>query len=340
MTSNTTITNINALFEKVIGMACESDMVDKLKSMWTSDEVQDELAILMKRSTEKSQTNNTKLKLKDKDAPVKPKNAYMFFSIANFTSVKSDLGENTPISEVARELGNRWKALKESDDVEDLEQLDHFNDLAAKDKLRYEKDIKEYERPSDEILSQRPYNQPRKKSGVKDKNAPKKPLNSYMLFTLDKRDKIAELLADELGYKPSIGEIGRACGKEWKSLRESKDPDDIEFVEQYTNKAESAKKEYEAALAKYNHSKESDPEISSDENQKPSPKKQKKSQPNKKKSKGNKSPYSLYCEAHIDDVRNELGDDATPAAIRKQLSKSWKGLDKDSKDDWNAKAKV
>ena len=49
MTSNTTITNINALFEKVIGMACESDMVDKLKSMWTSDEVQDELAILMKR---------------------------------------------------------------------------------------------------------------------------------------------------------------------------------------------------------------------------------------------------------------------------------------------------
>jgi hypothetical protein len=79
-----------------------------------------------------------KTKKKDLDAPRRNMNAYMFFCNANRDKVKTELGPvDAKIITIAKRLGELWKA---SSDKEKKP----YEEMAAKDKERYEKDLAAY----------------------------------------------------------------------------------------------------------------------------------------------------------------------------------------------------
>ncbi|KAF9415425.1 non-histone protein [Podila epigama] len=79
----------------------------------------------------------------------------------------------------------------------------------------------------------------------KDKNSPKRPRNSYIFFTLMKRDDIKKKHPE---FKPT--EITKMLGEEWQKLSESE-------KESYGTMAENDKKRYQAEMENYDSSKNS-----------------------------------------------------------------------------------
>ncbi|KAG0299201.1 hypothetical protein BGZ98_010259 [Dissophora globulifera] len=74
---------------------------------------------------------------------------------------------------------------------------------------------------------------------VKDKNCPKRPRNSYIFFTLMKRDDIKKKHPE---FKPT--EITKMLGEEWQKLSESE-------KENYGSMAENDKKRYQSEMETY-----------------------------------------------------------------------------------------
>ncbi|KAF9993624.1 High mobility group protein 20A [Entomortierella chlamydospora] len=77
---------------------------------------------------------------------------------------------------------------------------------------------------------------------VKDKNCPKRPRNSYIFFTLMKRDDIKKKHPE---FKPT--EITKMLGEEWQKLSESE-------KESYGSMAENDKKRYQSEMEAYDAS--------------------------------------------------------------------------------------
>ncbi|KAG0028810.1 Non-histone chromosomal protein 6 [Podila clonocystis] len=77
---------------------------------------------------------------------------------------------------------------------------------------------------------------------VKDKNCPKRPRNSYIFFTLMKRDDIKKKHPE---FKPT--EITKMLGEEWQKLSETE-------KESYGNMAENDKKRYQSEMEAYDSS--------------------------------------------------------------------------------------
>ncbi|KAF9578313.1 hypothetical protein BGW38_005947, partial [Lunasporangiospora selenospora] len=77
---------------------------------------------------------------------------------------------------------------------------------------------------------------------VKDKNGPKRPRNSYIFFTLMKRDDIKKKHPE---FKPT--EITKMLGEEWQKLSEAE-------KESYGNMAENDKKRYQSEMENYDPS--------------------------------------------------------------------------------------
>lgn len=80
---------------------------------------------------------------RDPTAPKGPRNAYMMYIQKNREKlqkecVDSPLKEGNSFGAISRELGRRWKALS-------TEERKEFEDLAAKDKVRHEREKREYE---------------------------------------------------------------------------------------------------------------------------------------------------------------------------------------------------
>ncbi|ORZ26285.1 high mobility group box domain-containing protein [Lobosporangium transversale] len=77
---------------------------------------------------------------------------------------------------------------------------------------------------------------------IKDKNCPKRPRNSYIFFTLMKRDDIKKKHPE---FKPT--EITKMLGEEWQKLSESE-------KESYGNMAENDKRRYQNEMEAYDAS--------------------------------------------------------------------------------------
>ena len=84
-----------------------------------------------------------KKKKKDPNHPKRGKNAYLFFCGDNRDVVKSAMSESAP-KDVTKELGARWTALKKSKKKNDKETVKKYQDLAEKDKVRYETEMENY----------------------------------------------------------------------------------------------------------------------------------------------------------------------------------------------------
>lgn len=103
-----------------------------------------------------------------------------------------------------------------------------FEDLAKQDKVRYEREMKNYIPPKGQ-----------KKKRFKDPNAPKRPPSAFFLFCGDRRPKIK---ADHPGL--SIGDTAKKLGEMWNSLTpEEKQP--------YEKNAAKMKDKYDKELSVY-----------------------------------------------------------------------------------------
>ncbi|KAJ7411343.1 High mobility group protein B1 [Pitangus sulphuratus] len=103
-----------------------------------------------------------------------------------------------------------------------------FEDMAKADKLRYEKEMKNYVPPKGET-----------KKKFKDPNAPKRPPSAFFLFCSEFRPKIK-------GEHPglSIGDVAKKLGEMWNNTAaDDKQP--------YEKKAAKLKEKYEKDIAAY-----------------------------------------------------------------------------------------
>lgn len=79
---------------------------------------------------------------------------------------------------------------------------------------------------------------------IKDKNAPKKPLSSYMIFSQENRDRI---IRENPGVK--FQEVGTITGQEWNKLSEDQKKHYNDLAEKDRKRYENEKKQYDASLS-------------------------------------------------------------------------------------------
>ncbi|KAM8853943.1 high mobility group protein B1b [Synchiropus picturatus] len=124
-------------------------------------------------------------------------------------------------SEFSKKCSERWKTMSPKEKGK-------FEDMAKQDKVRYEREMKDYEPPKGQ-----------KKKRFKDPNAPKRPPSAFFLFCSDFRPKVK-------GENPglSIGDTAKKLGEMWNSsTAEEKQP--------YEKKAAKLKEKYDKDIVSY-----------------------------------------------------------------------------------------
>jgi len=178
-----------------------------------------------------------KKKLKDPNAPKRPKSGYQFFSTKRRPELKE---EGVPGKDMMSTLGAEWSALGDDEKAP-------FLKLAEKEKKKYEKAKAAYVKPSDEELAELPINQqspkrkrksPGEKKEKKDPNAPKGAKTAYMFFQQEKRAALKEQKVDNDTIKEEIK-------KGWERLKEKKK------TAKYDELAKQDKERYKEELAQY-----------------------------------------------------------------------------------------
>ena len=107
----TVITNkINALVTQVFG-----GEIENIDEIWLNNaEVQKQLKSFCASKKGKD-------KKKDPNAPKRGKSSYLYFCADNRSKVKGILGDESKATDVTKELGVRWNALKDSTRKSDKE---------------------------------------------------------------------------------------------------------------------------------------------------------------------------------------------------------------------------
>lgn len=149
--------------------------------------------------------------LKDENAPKKAKTSYMYFCDEMRSKIRDENPEMKMI-EVSKILGSRWKEL--SDDEKAV-----YVKKASKDKNRFENEIVEYVRPSDDELVEQKVN--KKTSRKKEDGAPKSAICAFFFFSKDKRSELKE---ENPEMKPTdiSKELGRMWNEEFKNVESRK----------------------------------------------------------------------------------------------------------------------
>jgi len=194
----------------------------------------------------------TKKKKKDPNAPKNPKSSYMYFSSAKRDEIKAANPDAT-FGQIGKLLGEEWKKMSDDDKVE-------FEEMAEEDKKRYQKEMEDYTPPSDDDDSDDGGGKKTAKRAKKDPNAPKRPMNAYMLYANSVREQVREENPDL-----SMGEVTKEISQKYKSLDEDE-------MAKWKGKADEAKEEYKKELAVYEKSKPKEDKKKSEK--KPSKKKQ------------------------------------------------------------------
>jgi hypothetical protein len=120
-------------------------------------------------------------KVKDPDAPKRALSAWIYFTTAKRPEVKEQNPEKKT-TELTTIMSEMWR------DYTD-EQKQPYKDMEIADKERYQKEKVDYESNSDQSESDTDEKSDKKAKKVKDPNAPKRNLNSYMIFCRETRAK-------------------------------------------------------------------------------------------------------------------------------------------------------
>ncbi|KAJ4935486.1 hypothetical protein JOQ06_017019 [Pogonophryne albipinna] len=124
-------------------------------------------------------------------------------------------------SEFSKKCSERWKTMSQKEKGK-------FEDLAKLDKVRYERDMQNYDPPAGQ-----------RKKRFKDPNAPKRPPSAFFLFCGDFRAKIK---SEHPGL--TIGDTAKKLGEMWNtSSAENKQP--------YERKGAKLKEKYDKDVLAY-----------------------------------------------------------------------------------------
>jgi hypothetical protein len=205
--------------------------VEALLESLGSDEFKNQLKDLLKQGMPKQAGEK---KLKDENAPKRPKSGYMFFAEKKRPEIKKDQPELKMV-EISKVIGERWKSAVPAT-------KEKYNKKSENDKLRYKEEMASYKRPSDEVLLTQKINQKKKRgkqaSGDKKKRtkkpegAPTRGKSAYLFFCQANRAEVKEA---NPSFKAT--EVMAELGRMWKELP---DEEKVEFEEQ----AAEAKEKY------------------------------------------------------------------------------------------------
>jgi len=151
-------------------------------------------------------------KVKDVNKPKRSTSAY-FYYLAHCREQANKQGRSiSKIAEFTKECSAKWREMGST-------QKKPFDDMAAKDKQRYDKEMALY------------------KGKKVDPNKPKRPMTAYFIFLGDFREKMKNRGVDHK-------EILRLAGEEWRNMSaEQKKP--------YEKRSVEAGKKYELEMAEY-----------------------------------------------------------------------------------------
>ena len=157
----------------------------------------------------------------------KARSSYILYTID--TTVRGKVKKDNPdakLGEISKILGKQWKSLSDKEKKK-------YTDASAKEKAEVDK----LKKKNPELFVKKE----KKVKKVVDKNKPKRPLNSYMLYAQDAR---VELKKKNPEMKAVGGEISKKIGEQWKKLA-AKDK------KKYEDLAKKAKTEYEKKMKDY-----------------------------------------------------------------------------------------
>ena len=157
----------------------------------------------------------------------KARSSYILYTMD--TTVRGKVKKDNPdakLGEISKILGKQWKSLSDKEKKK-------YTDASAKEKAEVDK----LKKKNPELFVKKE----KKVKKVVDKNKPKRPLNSYMLYAQDAR---VELKKKNPEMKAVGGEISKKIGEQWKKLA-AKDK------KKYEDLAKKAKSEYEKKMKDY-----------------------------------------------------------------------------------------
>lgn len=244
-----------------------------------------------------------KRKKKAKNSPKNASGPYIFFCKEEREKIKKELPD-LKSQEILKELGQRWKLVKDTDKVK------KYQEMAEVDKERFKEEMKNYV-PSEED------NEPKQKKqrAKKDKNAPKNPTTMYQLFCKDNRENLKKE-----GLNPK--EVTKKLSEMWKDFNKE-DKKNKKKVEKWNSVIEKDKKRFEKEMEEYKLKKEQESEESdSDESH---------IMDDKEEEENDDEEESI--DNIVKSIIDNHGDNVTKKVIKEELKK--KGIDL-SKDELNS----
>ncbi|KAH3820554.1 hypothetical protein DPMN_122298 [Dreissena polymorpha] len=155
-------------------------------------------------------------KAKDPNKPKRSTSAYFYYLAFCREEAKKAGKSISKIAEFTKECSEKWRNL-------DAKGKKRFDEQAANDKARYDKEMSSYTGG--------------KSSKTKDPNQPKKPMTGYFLFLADFREK-------HRGKDIPNKELLKLAGEEWREM------DDSQKMP-YEKKSQEEQKKYEVAMANF-----------------------------------------------------------------------------------------
>jgi len=134
---------------------------------------------------------------------------------------KKNPNEQIVLADFSKKCGEKWKAMN-------AKEKKRFEDMAAKDSSRYEKEMANYT-PAEGSGKQ--------KRQKKDPNAPKRGLSAFFCFCNEERAKVKAKFPDY-----GIGDVAKELGKRWEACTNRT---------KYEAQAAKDKERYERELAAY-----------------------------------------------------------------------------------------
>jgi len=173
-------------------------------------------------------------KLKDKNAPERPPNAYNVFVMERMPILKKQSEEQSTLGDLAKACALEWKALSENKKQE-------YQDRVKGQADEYKKNVKAYKQTEEyaEFQKQRAAHAKREKlKEFEMDNAPKRARTAYIFWTMDAREKFKKENPDA-----SVTDMVKMLGEAWNKL-----PKEEKVVYEEQAKQDKVRYEEEKAL--------------------------------------------------------------------------------------------
>jgi hypothetical protein len=202
MNSQQKVNNINELVVDILSNVLDEDNMKLVKQELENN--QEKFQDIF--NSNKQTKSNTK-KIKDPNAPKRPKTSYIYFSLDK----REEINKSNPelsTKDIMKKIGNLWKSLSDKE-------KEPYIKLSEQDKKRYTEELKNYT-PPDNLYTEKP-----------KKPRAKKALTSYIFFCQKNR----EIIKND-NPKLSPKDITKKLGNMWKSLSDKEKEPYIKLSEQ------------------------------------------------------------------------------------------------------------